>query len=55
MDAIDAALFTELAKIAIRRQISFENQVTTFETQIAQQTELTDQLLAFMKLGKPRS
>jgi len=40
----DADRFTELAKIAIRRQISFENQVKTFETQIAQQTELTDQL-----------
>src|SRR5918999_4095873 len=40
----EADRFTELAKIAIRRQISFENQVKTFETQIAQQTELTDQL-----------
>ncbi|HEX2265870.1 MAG TPA: PspA/IM30 family protein [Solirubrobacterales bacterium] len=40
----EADRFTELAKIAIRRQISFENQTKTFETQIAQQTELTDQL-----------
>jgi phage shock protein A len=40
----EADRFTELAKIAIRRQISFENQVKTFESQIAQQTELTDQL-----------
>ena len=40
----EADRFTELAKIAIRRQISFESQVTTFETQIAQQTELTDRL-----------
>lgn len=40
----DAARFDELAKIAIRRQISFENQVKTFRSQIAQQTELTDQL-----------
>jgi phage shock protein A len=42
--ASEADRFTELAKIAIRRQISFENQVKTFESQIAQQTELTDQL-----------
>ena len=40
----EADRFTDLAKIAIRRQISFEEQVKTFETQIAQQTELTDQL-----------
>lgn len=40
----EAERFEELAKIAIRRQISFENQVKTFETQIAQQTELTDRL-----------
>jgi phage shock protein A len=40
----EADRFTELAKIAIRRQISFENQVSTFETQIEQQTQLTDQL-----------
>ena len=40
----DADRFEDLAKIAIRRQISFENQVKTFDTQIAQQRELTDQL-----------
>jgi phage shock protein A len=40
----DADRFEELAKIAIRRQISFENQIKTFDTQIAQQRELTDQL-----------
>jgi phage shock protein A len=40
----EADRFTELAKIAIRRQISFENQVATFKTQIEQQTQLTDQL-----------
>jgi phage shock protein A len=40
----DADRFEELAKIAIRRQISFENQIKTFETQIAQQRELTDKL-----------
>ncbi|HSK93827.1 MAG TPA: PspA/IM30 family protein [Candidatus Angelobacter sp.] len=42
--ASEVERFEELAKIALRRQISFENQVTTFETQIAQQTELTEQL-----------
>ncbi|HET8587651.1 MAG TPA: PspA/IM30 family protein [Candidatus Limnocylindria bacterium] len=40
----EADHFDELAKIAIRRQISFETQVKTFDTQIAQQTELTDKL-----------
>jgi phage shock protein A len=40
----EADRFTELAKIAIRRQISFETQVATFKTQIEQQTQLTDQL-----------
>ena len=40
----EADRFDELAKIAIRRQISFEQQVGTFQTQIAQQTELTDRL-----------
>jgi phage shock protein A len=40
----EADRFEELAKIAIRRQISFEEQVTTFQTQIEQQTSLTDQL-----------
>jgi phage shock protein A len=40
----EADRFDELAKIAIRRQISFENQVGTFSTQIEQQTALTDQL-----------
>lgn len=40
----EADRFEELAKIALRRQISFENQVKTFESQIQQQTDLTDQL-----------
>ena len=43
-NAAEADRFDELAKIAIRRQISFEQQVGTFQTQIAQQTELTDRL-----------
>ena len=40
----EADRFDELAKVALRKQISFEEQVKTFEVQIAQQTELTDKL-----------
>jgi phage shock protein A len=40
----EADRFDELARIAIRRQISFENQVKTFTGQIEQQTALTEQL-----------
>jgi len=40
----EAERFDELAKIAIRRQMSYEGQTKTFETQIAQQTELTEKL-----------
>jgi phage shock protein A len=40
----EAERFDELAKIAIRRQLSYEAQVKTFETQVAQQTELTEKL-----------
>ena len=40
----EADRFDDLAKIALRRQISFEQQSTTFQSQIAQQTELTDKL-----------
>ncbi len=40
----DADRFDELAKVALRRQLSFEEQVRTFGTQIAQQTELVDKL-----------
>jgi phage shock protein A len=43
-NAAEADRFDELARIAIRRQISFEQQVATFQTQIAQQTELTERL-----------
>ena len=42
--AAEADKFDELAKVALRRQISFEDQVKTFDTQVAQQTELTDKL-----------
>jgi phage shock protein A len=40
----EADRFDGLAKLALRRQLSFEEQVRTFDTQIAQQTELTDKL-----------
>jgi phage shock protein A len=40
----DADRFDELAKVALRRQLSFETQISTFKTQIVQQTQLTDQL-----------
>jgi phage shock protein A len=40
----DADKFDSLAKLALGRQISFENQGTTFDTQISQQSALVDQL-----------
>jgi phage shock protein A len=40
----EADRFDELARIALRRQLSFESQLTTFKTQIDQQTALTNQL-----------
>lgn len=40
----DADRFDGLAKTALRRQIAFEQQAKTLETQIVQQTQLTDQL-----------
>ena len=40
----EAERFDELAKIALRRQISFESQLSTFKQQIDQQTALTNQL-----------
>jgi phage shock protein A len=40
----DADKFDSLAKLALGRQISFENQVKTFQTQIDQQTALVAQL-----------
>jgi phage shock protein A len=43
-DGADAEKFTELAKIALRRQISFEEQAATLRTQVQQQQELTDKL-----------
>src|SRR3990172_6609273 len=40
----EADRFDGLAKIALGRQISFEQQIRTFNIQIAQQTELVEQL-----------
>ena len=40
----EADRFDELAKIALRRQVSYESQATTLETQVAAQTELADKL-----------
>jgi phage shock protein A len=40
----EADRFDELAKIAIRRQISYEEQAKTLESQASQQTELADKL-----------
>jgi len=40
----DADKFDSLARLALGRQISFEAQIKTFQTQIDQQTALVDQL-----------
>jgi phage shock protein A len=40
----EADRFDELAKVALRRQVSYEQQAKTLESQISQQTELTDKL-----------
>ncbi|HUR73158.1 MAG TPA: PspA/IM30 family protein, partial [Sporichthya sp.] len=40
----DADKFEELAKVALRRQISFEEQGKTLQGQVTQQQELTDKL-----------
>jgi phage shock protein A len=40
----EADRFDELARIALRRQVSYEEQAKTLETQIAGQTELADKL-----------
>ena len=41
---VEADRFDGLAKTALRRQIAFEEQAKTLETQVTQQTALTDQL-----------
>lgn len=43
-NATEADRFDELAKIALRRQLSFEGQATTLETQVSGQTELAAKL-----------
>ena len=43
-NAAEADRFDELAKIALRRQLSFEGTATALETQVAAQTELADKL-----------
>ena len=43
-NATEADRFDELARIALRRQIGFEDQANTLETQAAQQTELSEKL-----------
>lgn len=43
-NATEADRFDELAKIALRRQLSFEGQATTLETQVTAQTELAAKL-----------
>jgi phage shock protein A len=40
----EADRFDELAKVALRRQVSYETQAKTLETQVASQTELADKL-----------
>jgi phage shock protein A len=40
----EADRFDELAKVALRRQVSYEQQASTLKTQITQQTALTDKL-----------
>jgi phage shock protein A len=43
-DTVNADKFDNLAKLALGRQISFEEQVKTFTTQIASQSAMVDQL-----------
>ena len=40
----EADRFDDLAKIALRRQVGYEDQAATLETQVAAQTELADKL-----------
>ena len=40
----EADRFDDLAKIALRRQVAYESQTRTLETQVAAQTELADKL-----------
>ena len=40
----EAQKFDDLAKVALRRQINFEEQIKTYESQITSQTEVVDKL-----------
>jgi phage shock protein A len=42
--AAEADRFDQLAKIALRRQVSYEGQASTLESQVTQQRELTEKL-----------
>jgi phage shock protein A len=43
-NAAEADRFDDLAKVALRRQVSYENQAKTLESQVASQTEFVDKL-----------
>ena len=43
-DTAEADRFDDLAKVALRRQVSYENQAKTLEAQVAAQTEFVDKL-----------
>jgi phage shock protein A len=43
-NTVEADRFDGLAKLALRRQLSFDEQIKTFDGQIAQQSELTGKL-----------
>ena len=43
-NGVEADRFDGLAKLALKRQISFDEQISTFDRQISQQRELTDKL-----------
>jgi phage shock protein A len=52
----EADRFDELAKIALRRQVSYEGQAQTLESQVKQQRELTEKLKdGLNKLGTKRA
>jgi phage shock protein A len=52
----EADRFDELAKIALRRQVSYEEQAQTLERQVKQQRELTEKLKEGLnKLGTKRA
>jgi phage shock protein A len=50
----EAERFDDLAKIALRRQVSYEQQAKTLEQQVTQQRELTEQLKSGLNKLKAR-